>query len=301
MLPKNFSDAIELTKELGIPYIWIDALCIVQDDNEEWQTEAGRMDQIYLGSQLTIAAAQSSDTTGGCFPSTPAKRRGGDFFFRTPVLKGDIQRRVRAYNRDVLSDVEKDAPLSRRGWTLQEDILSHRIAWCMQPEIHWRCQAHYQTECGLQFTPAEMINPLVPVMKAPPSILRSGWSQIAENYSCRKFTVVDDRVAAICGISRHLAARIQDEPILGLWAGDFCRGLSWLRIRCLESELSPLAASLPSWSWLACPGAVLFDLWGFEKKRANRIKAEDHLRLLDWSVEWEVRRTEMLCQRCTCN
>ncbi|KAH6887707.1 heterokaryon incompatibility protein-domain-containing protein [Thelonectria olida] len=66
-LPQTFRDAVQIARCLEIPHIWIDALCIVQDDIEEWQQEAAKMQHIYSGSFLTIAASESKDSTGGCF------------------------------------------------------------------------------------------------------------------------------------------------------------------------------------------------------------------------------------------
>lgn len=67
LLPRTLQDAIEITRRLGIKYIWIDALCIVQDDSAEWSLEASRMGDIYLGSSLTIVATDAVDASGGCF------------------------------------------------------------------------------------------------------------------------------------------------------------------------------------------------------------------------------------------
>jgi hypothetical protein len=66
-LSKTFQDAITVTRHLGFRYIWIDSLCIIQDDKHDWDMEAANMALVYKGSQLTIAATSSKDGTGGCF------------------------------------------------------------------------------------------------------------------------------------------------------------------------------------------------------------------------------------------
>lgn len=66
-LPKTFRDAIDVTRALNVRYIWIDSLCIVQDDLEDWEQEAAKMASIYEGSFLTIAAADSPNSNGGLF------------------------------------------------------------------------------------------------------------------------------------------------------------------------------------------------------------------------------------------
>jgi hypothetical protein len=70
-LPKTFRDAVLLTKRFGIAYIWIDSLCIVQDDNNDWKIESAKMERIYREAQLTIAATRSSSGAGGLYAVTP--------------------------------------------------------------------------------------------------------------------------------------------------------------------------------------------------------------------------------------
>ncbi|TVY55546.1 hypothetical protein LCER1_G002742 [Lachnellula cervina] len=66
-LPPSFRDAVIVTRELGIRYLWIDSLCIVQDDLDDWRKESAQMDRIYGMSFLTIIAAGASHSQGGCF------------------------------------------------------------------------------------------------------------------------------------------------------------------------------------------------------------------------------------------
>ncbi|KAN0091808.1 Heterokaryon incompatibility protein (HET) domain containing protein [Hyaloscypha variabilis] len=71
LLPQTFRDAVLLTRRLGIAYIWIDSLCIVQDDNNNWKVESGKMERIYRNAHLTIAATRSSSGAGGLYAVTP--------------------------------------------------------------------------------------------------------------------------------------------------------------------------------------------------------------------------------------
>ena len=72
-IPKTFQDAISVTGSLGVSYIWIDSLCIVQDDAEEWNIESANMADIYMGACLTIGATGAVDSSGGLFFDTPTK------------------------------------------------------------------------------------------------------------------------------------------------------------------------------------------------------------------------------------
>ncbi|KAK0620158.1 heterokaryon incompatibility protein-domain-containing protein, partial [Immersiella caudata] len=66
---KTFREAITFTRRLGIPYIWIDSLCILQDKDEvsDWEYEAPRMSRVYNSATVTLSAASSSDMSGGLF------------------------------------------------------------------------------------------------------------------------------------------------------------------------------------------------------------------------------------------
>lgn len=303
ILPKTFADAIQIARDLEIPHIWIDALCIVQEDEEEWQSEAGHMDGIYRGSQLTISAVQSSDSSGGCFSSKNDGLREGEMLFRTPSNDvGDLGLLVRVYRGDIRKRAIDDTALSRRGWTLQEQLLSPRLVSCMQPEVHWNCRGGHRTECGLHFNSdlTNMLGSSLPLRLSSTSTdcslqlhekrTRNTWRLLVENYSNRCFTFPQDRVAAIVGITRYVAAQLRDEPILGLWKSSFSQDLAWLRIeKEPKQEFSSLTELLPSWSWLACPGEVAYDFWDWECMDYAGVeqKMNDHVKLLDWNIQWD--------------
>jgi Heterokaryon incompatibility protein (HET) len=66
-MPRTFQDAATITRRLGFQYLWIDALCIIQDSEIDWETESAKMGSIYQDSVLTIAASDARDGRGGCF------------------------------------------------------------------------------------------------------------------------------------------------------------------------------------------------------------------------------------------
>ncbi|MBE3109014.1 MAG: HET domain-containing protein, partial [Acidobacteria bacterium] len=74
-LPRTFINAVTICRRLGVRYLWIDSLCIIQDSREDWEREAARMADVYANSYLTIAASSSPDSSGGCFPSWEARSR----------------------------------------------------------------------------------------------------------------------------------------------------------------------------------------------------------------------------------
>lgn len=134
-LPLNFQHAIEFTRRLGMQYIWIDSLCIIQDSATDWEIESSRMAEIYHHSMLTLSAANSRGATHGFLRSRTAageravrveNSQGHTFFLNPPISNYD-------------QDVEK-GPLAKRGWTLQERVLSRRNLFFGVDQSHWECQ-----------------------------------------------------------------------------------------------------------------------------------------------------------------
>ncbi|KAK0653155.1 heterokaryon incompatibility protein-domain-containing protein [Cercophora newfieldiana] len=294
LIPKTWADAIRIARALRIPHIWIDALCIVQDDEAEWQAEVERMSEIYQGSMLTIAAVQSSDSSGGCFPSHLSRLENSELFFRTHLDRNDSASSVvvRVYQNDIRTRSLRNTAISNRGWTLQENILSPRILHCMQPEAHWQCRASYCTETGLKFSMEGLS--VVPsthhlMLATPPEYVghRTVWRRIVQDYSSREFTYPRDRVPAIAGITKYFSSILDDAPILGLWRGSFAADLAWLMGSSHGSqglEAPGRATGVPSWTWLACQGRVWYYLGGETFTRDRKLIS--HTELLRWDVQW---------------
>lgn len=117
-LSKTFQDVISITRESGIDYLWIDSLCIVQDDPNDWDREASSMSGVYGSSALNIAASGASNGSIGCFFERGENRK--------------CQMEMTVYSHKMLYDVvprlmyERSLarmPLSKRDWALQERVL----------------------------------------------------------------------------------------------------------------------------------------------------------------------------------
>ncbi|PQE20233.1 heterokaryon incompatibility protein [Rutstroemia sp. NJR-2017a BBW] len=128
-LPKTFSDAIQVTKRLEIQYIWIDSLCIVQDDPLDWQAEAAQMATVYQNAYLTLSATAASDGSGGLnWPFEPSSQFNYDggkrAYFRTETNT---------------ENTVNDSPLGVRAWVLQETLLSRRLVHFAKDQLYWQC------------------------------------------------------------------------------------------------------------------------------------------------------------------
>lgn len=135
-LPKTFQDAITVTRELKIQYIWIDSLCIIQDDVDDWNREASRMEDVFSSAYLTIAATSATD--GFIRPRRPRE-----------LVTVQDEREGRYYVCEFIDNLQGDieeGPLNQRGWVLQERALSHRTLHFTSNQVYWECGHGIRTE-----------------------------------------------------------------------------------------------------------------------------------------------------------
>ena len=133
-LPKTFQDAITVTRGIGVRYLWIDSLCIIQygDDKADWQIESGLMERVFSQAYCTIAATAAVDSNAGFLmrdlrvESVYAQDTSGNEFY----VSNDID--------DFDEDVGK-AKLNTRAWVMQEAVLSRRIIHFSANQVYWEC------------------------------------------------------------------------------------------------------------------------------------------------------------------
>jgi len=143
-LSLTFQDAFECSRRLGIRYLWIDALCIIQDSPEDWEREASNMRSIYEFAWLNVAVAGSEEKDGRLFMrrisriSRPCKMPESLLSGYSGTLRGPIYVYLssQCYAKAVF-----DGFLTRRGWILQERILSPRTIYFGQEEVFWECSS----------------------------------------------------------------------------------------------------------------------------------------------------------------
>ncbi len=149
-LPKTFQDAITLTSLLGIKYIWIDSLCIVQNDKEDWTIESAKMADVYEYASLTLSATASAGDSYGCFSSSFSTSRSLPISLPEDVGTCEIAVRKPITHWDALGQDEMHArfPLMSRGWAFQERLLSRRVLHFSESELVWECRELSTCECG---------------------------------------------------------------------------------------------------------------------------------------------------------
>jgi hypothetical protein len=157
-MPRTFQDAIRLTRRLGLRYLWIDALCIIQDSEEDWREQSSQMPNIYASAYITIASAANGSPLEGLFG-----RRDYDYAHSPPVKlhlgsDGVLEFTMRRPLHSLAGYNEKQPwtidHLFDRGWCLQEKILSRRLLTFHPTEVSFACGQHILMESYYEQDPA---------------------------------------------------------------------------------------------------------------------------------------------------
>ncbi|KAK8016113.1 HET-domain-containing protein [Apiospora rasikravindrae] len=279
-LPPSFRDAVTITRALGVRYLWIDALCIIQDSKEDWAAESVKMASIYGNAFLTIAADSSPDSFGGILkkrvapaadspysdeedeedPLASAGDNTSKFTEITSVLSTGEESTLLIYRPPP--DLERpsaleDTILSTRGWTFQENILSPRTIHFTATQMVWESRGAFTTEDGLPFVRAFGEDEQVRSIMAGEAYSRDDLFQIwhtwlvEQNYSHRSFTKYEDRGIAVAGVARQIAEHTGARYLAGLWAHRLPIDLGWFRTSSSDLDPKPRGKSPrhPTWSW----------------------------------------------------
>jgi hypothetical protein len=273
LLPKTFQDAIIISRSLGIRYLWIDSICIVQDSSVDWEQESARMAAIYSNAFLTIAATASPDSRTGCL-FRRAQQQVATFTYHPPSDPAAIGNVFVNTNQQFLRDPLHKYPLNRRAWTLQERLLSRRIIHFAAEQLFWDCQHHFLSENGMyakrQIGSAndplrQSIHQLDfyapdlpyhhPAFSWRASIL-GRWMDLVNEFSKRELTYDSDALPALAGVVSRFAARTGDQFLAGIWRSTFHIELLWLAPD--SPKRAPKEYRAPSWSWAALVGESLY-------------------------------------------
>ena len=276
-MPQTFQDARVIARQLAIPYIWIDSLCIIQksgDDESEtgdWEIQSSLMDRVYSNAELNLAAVEAPARAPGLHVSrdpsivtpcvlevmmpSPSKQ----LYFCFP--RGDFARNV------------DHSDLYARGWTFQERLLSKRNVH-FSDQLYWECQSSYASELCPRRPPKELElefhDNFVQNAKEKLSHIAADdlmslhvlWSSFVRVYSDTDLSVSSDRLVAIRGLANQFVRTygLRDSDYLaGLWRPFLAEELIWGRQPDSYHDKGPKQPDLaPSWSWASVRGKNRF-------------------------------------------
>jgi hypothetical protein len=261
-LPTTFKHAIYATSQMGYTHVWIDALCIIQNDKADLGKELGHMGDIYRHAALTLRAASAISS------------HAGFFHHRNPLQLHPC--RVNATwadssDADVVLDLHLAGScsghnyLSNRGWILQEDVLAPR-AVTFGSQISWRCMEATADETrpipvGCQvselgtddmrlwlYAPQDVIGRRLVTTKMSKF---EAWQGMVCEYSDRELSIETDTLRALSGLADMFSQVHGTAYIAGLWRENLMADLSWYVSANDRRSVRPSQNLLtaPSWSW----------------------------------------------------
>jgi hypothetical protein len=197
-----------IARRLRIPYLWIDSLCIIQDDPSDWETEAGLMCEVYSNSFLTFAALDAQDSTEALL--VPRPRRSAILSF---LQQGQPPKRLCISSHGQPYKMP-EGKLNSRAWTYQEIELSARILFFKRDRILWECRTKRGTS-EIPWAPCRTITATSRRVLSPRGKGETDWTRewvwkvVMSGYSFAMLTFESDRLTALAGLARKVAAIVR--------------------------------------------------------------------------------------------
>jgi hypothetical protein len=190
-IPQTIKDAILVTRKLGVRYLWVDALCIIQGPGGDWEVESPKMADVYRGAFLTISAALSPDVWHGLRQS-----------IESPLPIDKWTRRARkglSHSGPRVANVSEEYrltshPVYKRGWALQERILSRRLLIFCRDGVYWECQSSAHSKSFPQLASRGG-------GRLRETCSDREWGGILEDYTSRLLTLESDKLPALSGVA----------------------------------------------------------------------------------------------------
>ncbi|KAF4912761.1 hypothetical protein CGCVW01_v011038 [Colletotrichum viniferum] len=256
-----------MTRSLGVRYLWIDSLCILQkteegndvEHKEDWERESQNMGKVFSAAYFTIAASCANHRFDGFL-----KERSPRAFVTFAAKDG-----ATFHACDIIDNFDYDVeqgPLNKRGWVLQERALSRRTIHFTETQTYWECGEGIRCET---FTRTEnRKSAFLGDSDFPQSVgaFKQGkqiqhYQGLYERYSTLGLTNNVDRPVAIAGLEKRLLSALKSPGGYGVFHLEFHRDLLWQR-----QHQSPTAKRIkfektrqvPSWSWMSFDGHISY-------------------------------------------
>ena len=281
-LPKTIQDAIYFTAGLGLQWLWVDSLCIIQDSDEDKAHEIKNMYNTYKNCFVTIAALGATHNDAGLYVERdPLKyarcelaRISGGYSI---AIDPPMQRKTRQNCPKLLT----------RGWVMQERIIAPRTVHFGQV-VTWECHQGLQKEFYGQINEYQTrqikSSFLAPVTQPKAGTISNdeeharihrAWLDTLSEYSTTDLTFVSDRLNAISAVISAIQERTNWRNVAGLWVPFLFTELLW---RDSQSRDSPdhRTGIPPSWSWASLSCAItVFDQPVLQRFASVEVEDED--------------------------
>jgi hypothetical protein len=310
LLPPTFRDAVQITRKLGIPYLWIDSVCIIQKGSlhkADWNRHVREMASIYSNCVINIAASHAADSNGGCF-SNPSEL-ANPIVIPSPnidhslvpqaISRGPGSLWMLDCTEVLLYPKPGLSVLNGRAWVYQERLLSPRIVHYERNDVYWECYESYKSALfpeGPKHFPFRkpMFLQDVPLFdwrlsENGPSGPLSGmghyspfffwggssslfhnWGAIVHFFSSCRLTRQSDKFPAIAAIAQRLSVQTGEKYVAGFFKSLLPRALLW---RDHSDGIYSEEYVAPTWSWASVTGTIT---WAFQAAADLRCQPRKH-------------------------
>ncbi|KAH7308042.1 heterokaryon incompatibility protein-domain-containing protein [Stachybotrys elegans] len=291
-LPQTIRDAISITRKLGYRYLWVDALCIVQDDPDDKQEDIRAMADIYRNATLTISASVAEAAAQG-FIHLAAIPDAQSYISFSLGSKSGLMMATPDWGHETIvpneitmpnESIMPKHPLDQRGWALQEYILSERLLVFSGYELLWKCGTEPLksiTESGIEYLQAQDDLPFgLHHRDADVGASTFGstgeeglynWKALVERFTTRKLTDADDRGGAIEGVAAALKKLGGDQYRFGMWNKWMIELLAWQPVDGSKLASGRRLSRAPTWSWICLDSPINFP-YNFDRLGASLIE-----------------------------
>jgi hypothetical protein len=264
-LPALFQDSIRITRQLGLRFLWIDSLCIMQDSKPDWETESARMSSIYENAYLVCSPVESAHSNVKCLLPRPKKLRLS--YHNTTGKEFKLYaRKIQNHHPcpEQNSPANPIGPLIDRAWALQESVLATRILHFTSTELIFECRSAVSCECR----PSVSYKPTTPGLFAKSlsckskSGLYSAWHQIVNQFVLRNISHLSDRLPAISGMAKKFEEVSKSKYLAGIWQDNLAFDMLWSSAPFLENPHVATRTSVyraPSFSWASVETQVHYE------------------------------------------
>ncbi|KAH7110584.1 hypothetical protein B0J11DRAFT_410748, partial [Dendryphion nanum] len=208
-------------------YLWIDSLCIIQDDVEDWQKEAAKMSSIFQFADIVLSAASAMNATEGLGINSSFEPALALEITSTDTRRNESQSEkwhMRNLYSSMLPRFIALSPIGARGWIFQELLLAQRVLYIYKGQLVWQCHCLIETEdCGVSTTSNISLEPDI----------RGGgksmheWWRLMDDFLSRDFTKAEDTIPALAGLIDLWQISTGDTSVLGLWQNDLPLHMCW--------------------------------------------------------------------------